>query len=454
MTRRLVAAMLAFTTALLVVSVLPLGLATAARDRRDYRAGTADLARSLATLADEAFDQHTRQLTSARLTAAVGADAGAVVVDNTGTPLVRGGTAFTPPTDIVRRVLRGQPATGMTSGDHATPIAAAPVTEGTAVEGAVVVLRSQTPLNQRITRLWLALITLSVVALLLAAAIAMAAARWVSRPVRRLEVTAQAWAEGRLEERAEVGGGPPEMRQLAEAFNAMAGRLEALLHGSRAVVADVSHQLRTPLAAVRLRLELLRGEVDAAADEDLLAALAEIERLSRLVDGLLAVARAENAAVAPTPIDVAALVAERRLAWQPVADERGVTIDLDVPADGAVAAVTAGHSEQVLDNLIANAVDAVAAGGHILLSVAESSPRILVRVVDDGVGMSAEQRAQAFRRFVSGRPGGEGAGLGLAIVHRLVTSDGGSVRIEETPGGGTTVVVDLPAARAPVPVSR
>jgi signal transduction histidine kinase len=224
----------------------------------------------------------------------------------------------------------------------------------------------------------------------------------------------------------------------------MAARLDALLFGSRAVVADVSHQLRTPLAAMRLRLELLRGELGGAGDEDLAAALGELDRLSRLVDGLLAVARAENADVAPVPVDVARLAGERRDAWQPIADER--EIEIAVEGDPVWAAATPGHIEQVVDNLQANAIDAVAEHGHVALRVGQTDGRVVLAVVDDGPGMTEEQRAGAFHRFVTGRPGG--AGLGLAIVHRHVTADGGSVSIDSTPGHGTTVRLELPKARS------
>jgi signal transduction histidine kinase len=199
---------------------------------------------------------------------------------------------------------------------------------------------------------------------------------------------------------------------------------------------------------MRLRLELLRGDLDGRADDDINATLAEIDRLSRLVDGLLAVARAENAEVAPAPVDVAQVVDERHQAWAPVAAERGVRIDVAAPADSPVASVTPGHLEQVLDNVIDNALDAVAPGGRIVMRVHEPhAGRVVLSIEDNGRGMSDAQRARAFHRFASGDPD-HGTGLGLAIVHRLVTSDGGTVRLDDTPGGGTTVVVDLPAARA------
>ena len=104
-----------------------------------------------------------------------------------------------------------------------------------------------------------------------------------------------------------------------------------------------------------------------------------------------------------------------------------------------------GHLEQVLDNLLANALDAVPAGGHVQVSAAAGGDGAQVVVADDGPGMTPRQQEMAFRRFVSSTPGG--AGLGLAIVHRLVTSNGGSTALSDTPGGGLTVTVILPAQR-------
>ena len=110
----------------------------------------------------------------------------------------------------------------------------------------------------------------------------------------------------------------------------MAGRLEALVHGNRAVIADVSHQLRTPLAALRLRLDLLAADPDPDPEttgNELAGALEELARLSRLVDGLLAVARAENVVPVPAAVDVAEVARERVVAWHPVADDRGIVLE-------------------------------------------------------------------------------------------------------------------------------
>ncbi|MEU3290070.1 sensor histidine kinase [Streptomyces longwoodensis] len=166
-------------------------------------------------------------------------------------------------------------------------------------------------------------------------------ARWVSRPLSTLDASAQRLGEGVLSERADVGAGPTEIRRLAVAFNTMAARTEALVHGHRAVIADVSHQLRTPLAALRLRLDVLAAGADDATAVDLAAAQEEISRLSRLVDGLLAVARAEQATPRPTAVRIDVVVAERVAAWAPVAEERGIRLTVD--SDGASPTVALGR---------------------------------------------------------------------------------------------------------------
>jgi signal transduction histidine kinase len=276
------------------------------------------------------------------------------------------------------------------------------------------------------------------------------AAGGVGGLLRRLGATSQKWSEGSLHERADPTTGPPEVREVATALNAMAARLDTLVHASRAVVADVSHQLRTPLAAMRLRLELAReeltGTAGAAADEDIAVSLTEIERLSRLVDGLLTVARAESTDTVSVPIDVAAVIRDRMQAWQPVASEQRVTINADVPTTPTIASATPGHLEQILDNVLDNALEAVSEAGAIDMVVRREDERIRVDIRDNGIGMSDQLRDQAFRRFASGRDG-TGSGLGLAVVHRLVTADGGSVEIDSQPGRGTVVSVWLPAAR-------
>jgi signal transduction histidine kinase len=184
----------------------------------------------------------------------------------------------------------------------------------------------------------------------------------------------------------------------------------------------------------------------SAADEDLGVALGELDRLSRLVDGLLLVARAESAQSRPQPVDVCEVVRERRQAWLPVAEERGVTLTVHASEDQVVASATPGQLEQVLDNLLDNSLEAMTAGGQVDVRISRDRESVTVAVCDDGPGMTDEQQQAAFHRFVSGRLG-SGTGLGLAVVHRLVTADGGSVHLESAAGAGTTVVVRLQVAR-------
>jgi signal transduction histidine kinase len=289
--------------------------------------------------------------------------------------------------------------------------------------------------------LWAGLAALAAAGLVAGALVAIGFARWVGRPLSALDAAAQQLGGDALDTRAVTGQGPPEVRRLASTFNAMAGRLEALVHGHRATMADVSHQLRTPLAALRLRLDVLAQDADPDTAAELADAQGEIARLSRLVDGLLAIARAENVVTEPVTVDVDEVIADRMAAWVPVADERGVTLAVPGPCQ-VRASLGDGHLEQILDNLLANALDAVPAGGHIRVGALAGGRGVKIVVADDGSGMSQAQQEAAFRRFASNTSGG--TGLGLAIVHRLVTSNGGSAALSDTAGGGLTVTLDLP----------
>ena len=317
------------------------------------------------------------------------------------------------------------------------------------VLGAVILARSTASLDNDIRGVWILFGSISLVTMILATLFATAFARWVSRPLKGLDAAALRLADGDLASRAVVHSGPPELRRLGTTFNTMAGRLETLVHGHRAVIADVSHQLRTPLAALRLRLDLLAAESDAATSAELGGALDELARLSRLVDGLLAVARAENVVPVPAAVDVAEVARERVVAWHPVADDRNIALTATGDAGlgrPVLAWVGEGHLEQILDNLIANALDALSPGDQVVVRATATQSGARLMVSDNGPGMTAEERERAFLRFSTSNP--NGTGLGLAIVHRLATSNGATARMTETPGGGLTVTLDLPAVPA------
>ena len=490
MTRRILLVLLAFTATVLVGAVVPLTLDAAAHDRTSFIQATAGMARTDAAIAQTRLEAIAKSgSVKARGYAPLVAVLTEVqqagdrllilrsrhIMNPGGRPQIQqiqaaekgsmparnwrqladqadeqAGTS-----DPARQT--GQPVTETTG---SWVVAAAPVYSSAGVlVGTVILARSSASLKNAIVALWVILGTIAVVATICAALLAFGLARWVNRPLARLDGAAGRLADGDLAIRAVVDSGPPELRRLATTFNTMAGRLEALVHGNRAVIADVSHQLRTPLAALRLRLDLLAADTaqsDPATGQELAGALEELARLSRLVDGLLAVARAENVVPVPTTVDVAEVARERVVAWHPVADDRGITLEApeEGPEEGrarprppVLAWMGEGHLEQVLDNLIANALDALDAGGHVTVTTTATTAGAQITVTDDGPGMSAEDRDRAFLRFTTSNP--NGTGLGLAIVHRLVTSNGGTARLAGTPGGGLTVVLDFPGVPAP-----
>ncbi|SEM04144.1 sensor histidine kinase [Streptacidiphilus jiangxiensis] len=445
MTRRIALSVLSLVLALLVLAVVPLGISITARENDSFREETAARARTVASAAEEHLSDH-RSDADAReqLDAAAARGDCAQVYDAHGTllyatPCPTGALPPGAPAEVLRT---GKPQSAQRD-DRLT--LAVPIGDTVPPSGALVYSRSTDGLDEQLLAIWGWLSLCALGALGAGVLVAVRLARWVSRPLVDLDETAARLGEGRLDARATVTRGPPEVRRLATTFNTMASRTENLMHGHRAVIADVSHQLRTPLTALRLRLDLLAADADPETAQELGGAQDEIARLSRLVDGLLAVARAENSVPRQVAVRLDAVVADRIAAWEPVAEERGVRLATQGPA-GLTALLTSGDLEQVLDNLFANALDAVPTGGRIVVRAVPDPKQgeVLLSVVDDGPGMDEAARERAFRRFDTGRA--SGTGLGLAIVHRLVTANGGRAALEPTPGGGLTVRLWLLAA--------
>jgi signal transduction histidine kinase len=449
MTRRVAAALVVLSLALLVAAVVPLALGAIAHERDSFVQDTARTAASIAGIAEARLGDGVADdpaLSAALVTAARQGDE-LLLLNSHGTVVVSQGV----PQDaawrrlVAQSTLQNDPTTEVTN-DRV--IAVQTVWDdgklsGTAI-GTVVLERPTGPLNQNIAHLWLYLVGLSGAAMIAAVLIAIYFARWVGRPLARLDGAARKIADGDLTVRAKTRYGPPELRRTAATFNMMAGRLEALVHGHRAMLADASHQLRTPLTALRLRLDLLAADSGPAAAAELAGAQEEIARLSRLVDGLLATARAEAVTEQLEQIDVVHAVSERVAAWQPVADGNGVKLlaDAPPPSPPPPVALGAGHLEQILDNLIDNAIEAIGGrGGTVCVSVAKSATGTTLTVADDGPGMTPHERSRAFLRYTTGSQ--NGTGLGLAIVHRLVTANGGTITLADTPGGGLTVAVEF-----------
>jgi signal transduction histidine kinase len=458
MTRRLVAGYLALTAVVLVVLMVPLGITHRHNVEQDLLLRMERDAAVLASLVQDDLraPSAARDAQVARVGSAYADDTGArvAVTDAEGSVLLD-----TDPPAPGERSLRTRPEVGTALGGRVATgsrysqtlgtellYVAVPVAAGGTVYGTVRVTYPASEVTEAATRYWWLLAAVGVVTLLAVAAIGWLIARWVARPLSRLEQAADRVGTGDLTVRAVEDQGPPEVRALAHRFNAMVGQVEQLVGAQEAFVADASHQLRTPLTAMRLRIENLGAAAGAAGQADADAALDEVDRLARMVDSLLALARAERGQQEPVRVDVSALVGDRAVAWQELAAEDGVAVTAQVEP-GLMLRLPDGMLEQVVDNLVDNAV-AVGAP-EVVVGAALVDGMVRVSVTDTGPGMSPEERAHAFDRFwraTTSAPGG-GTGLGLAIVRRLVEGAGGSVRLEEGPGGrGLRAVVALPRA--------
>jgi signal transduction histidine kinase len=331
---------------------------------------------------------------------------------------------------------------------------AVPISSGGDTYGAVRVSYSTSQINERVRHYWLVLAGIGAVCLAAAAVLGIMLSRWVVRPLERLEGAALQLGSGELSTRAPTDNGPPEVRALAASFNDMAGRLEELVDAQESFVADASHQLRTPLTALRLRLENLEAQLDdPEAIDDLAAARAETGRLSRLVDGLLALAHADRRRSQDERVPVALddFIAERVDVWRPVSEEYGV--NLAGQGNGLRVLADPDRLAQVLDNLLANATDVSPDGSRLTVRATPTRDgrRVEIHVEDEGPGLDLAQRQHAFDRFwraEGGRASGGreelgGSGLGLAIVRQLVMADGGEVKLAESTSGGVDAIVTL-----------
>jgi signal transduction histidine kinase len=442
-TRRIVLAVLGLIAVLLGTVAVPLGLVTAAQQRRDFSDETKSAAAAVANVAEERLGDQSSATALHRVISALGRDGDRVsVFDRAGNRL--DAAAHPPAVTAAQRAsgLRAAQPVAYGLDDYVLVLAPIRKDNGGGNLGVVALARPTAAVDHRVAVLWGLIAVVAVAGLIAAALVAIGLARWVSRPLAQLEGAAERLGDGELSTRSPQETGPHEVRSLAANFNLMAARLEALVHGHQATMADVSHQLRTPLAALRLRLEYLAQDSDEQMAGELAGAQEEIGRLSRLVNGLLAVARAENMTAGPVTMAVDTVIRSRVIAWRPAAEEQDIS--LTMPAlEPVQVRIGDGQLEQILDNLLANALDAVPPGGTVAITVMARGDQARITVADNGPGMTADQKRLAFRRFATTTAGG--TGLGLAIVDRLAVSNGGSAALSDTEGGGLTVAIDLPA---------
>ncbi len=326
---------------------------------------------------------------------------------------------------------------------------AVPVSSSGKLLGAVRLSYTTAEIDRQIRSIAWRLFLAGGVAVAAATALAIVMARSLNRPLDALRQTARSFGEGDLGARAHTDSGAPEVRALVIDFNNMAARIQELVAAQDAFVSDASHQLRSPLTAARLRVEALAYADPEKLPDDVDSAVEELSRLSRLIDGLLELARTDRVGPPAAPIDLAVTVADRVDAWSALADERDISIVFNRTGP-TLARANPERLAQILDNLFANALDATPAGFSVRVSTQSHTDARFILVDDDGPGMTGEQRQRAFDRLWRAnnrRTDLSGSGLGLPIARKLARADGGELTVHAGSKGGTEARLSYP----PVP---
>jgi len=313
---------------------------------------------------------------------------------------------------------------------------------------AVVVTDSPTGrMRSRILHGWLVIAGGESAAMLLAVGAAFRLTGWVLRPVRILDTATHDIATGRMQSRVAAASGPPELRRLARSFNEMADNVEEVLEQQRAFVADASHQLRNPLSALLLRIELLGLELPEG-HEEIASVRTEGKRLARVLDDLLDLALAEHTAADLRLTDIAELAADRVDAWLPVAGREEVGLAYTGPS-----AIT-GWADPValssaLDAVVDNALKFTPQGSHVEVSARADGETIALTVADGGPGLTEDELARIGDRFwrSNRHQNVSGSGLGLSISRALLTAGGATIAYAPNEPRGLCVTITVPRSK-------
>ncbi len=339
---------------------------------------------------------------------------------------------------------------------HTDPVVTAAGVRGDGeLVGAVVIAVDTTVAARDIARNWVWLAVGCLGLLVLAVLAARALTRWVLRPLDGLERAVAEMTEGVAGPPVDVTG-PPEVRHFTSAFNTMARVVRASLDRQRRLVADASHQLRNPLAAVRLRADSLDDYVAEGGRSTYGSMAGELDRLERLLQQMLRLARAEEVsgsrsvglrtAVAEST-DLDDLIGERTAFWRPVAEGQNQRLRHCCDCPGLAVQVARHDVEQLLDVALDNALRYAGPGTTVTVSTVPRDTMVDLIVSDDGRGLPAEDLQRAAVRFWRGQEdGGAGTGLGLAIAGEIAAGHGGAISVERAPEGGLLVRFSLPMA--------
>jgi two-component system OmpR family sensor kinase len=367
------------------------------------------------------------------------------------------------------------------SGETSWRVLALPARLPNGSTGTLLVAQSLGDVQSTVRQLLLLLLVIGAVTIVVVGGVALFVVRANLRPLREVERTAAAIADGDLSQRVPSGHPDTEVGQLAAALNGMLAQIESAFAASseseatarrseeqmRRFVADASHELRTPLTSIRGFAELYR---QGAADVDDVPRLMrriedEGKRMGLLVDDLLLLARLDQERpLEQEPVDMLTLAGDAVHDAQAVAPKRPITLEVGNTEPPPVVVGDEARLRQVLGNLVGNALTHTPAGTPVTVRVRteteSASGVVIVDVVDEGPGMTEEHAARVFERFyrtdASRNRAAGGTGLGLAIVAALTAGHGGTVAVETAPGRGTTFQLRLPlttVAPAKPPVS-
>ena len=303
--------------------------------------------------------------------------------------------------------------------------------------------------DQRLrSEFWHAIAGAAGLAAVLALLVAVVMARRITRPVVRLIEAADAVGAGEAGARVGQVRGPAELVDLAATFDKMAGELGRQEQLRRVLVADVAHELRTPVAVLQAGHEALLDGVVPPSPAQLASLRDEVMRLARMVDDLQSLAAAEAAALQLTlrPADLARIASDAAASLAGRLEASQLTLERHLGPAPVRADTRWMH--QVVTNLLGNAAKFTPAGGQVTLQTATAGAQATLTVADTGIGITASQLPHIFERFWRGTDDmrAAGSGIGLAVVAELVRGHGGEIEVRSRPGQGTEFVVTLPRA--------
>jgi signal transduction histidine kinase len=319
-------------------------------------------------------------------------------------------------------------------------VAAAPIIDNGQLHGAVRISASVQQVADTERRVTIGILTIGGTGLLAGLVIALALAGSLAKPLTTLATVARRLGRGDLSSRVGDVEGGREFDEVAHSFDEMADRLERTVQAQREFVANASHQLRTPLTGMKLRLESARAEAPTEElKRQIAAADREVDRLAEIVDRLLTMAKQIEEGQ-PTRADLGDVASRAVERWRERVEQSGSTIEAN--GSGGMGLGNPADLDQVLDNLIDNAT--AYAPGAIRVETGDAGDRVFIAVSDHGPGIPKEEQARVTDRFYrgAGAPAG-GSGLGLAIARQLTEKWGGTLTVTDGDGGGTRVTVRL-----------